>query len=162
MGIPFKERTEMKRLKRLRVEDLSQLQCEWHMSHDEESRTDVLVVSFSGVFGTGSAGNGDASYMQAMTLSALAGYSCEAIVVDLQQLDYRWGDALLSVFQDIYQFKNDPGEPSFPAVVVTSESCRLALLSLCGVSEVDAAWHFRDREQAIAAAHQKAKEWLDA
>jgi hypothetical protein len=59
----------------------------------------LLVVAFSGRYRPGSAGNPDARHMSAVVAAALVGWDFDGVVLDLRELDYVWGDALLGVFR---------------------------------------------------------------
>lgn len=149
-------------MRKVEVQSLSALKCTLHLHLDEEHNITVLVVSFDGEYGVGSQGNGDAAFMSAETLRALAAFDAEAIVLDFRRLAYSWGNALLGVFQSIDQYVNEPGEPQFPVFVVSSDLCRGALLGLMGTDESEANWHFSDMNAALDAAAEAGAAWLDA
>ena len=149
-------------MKKVDIGDLSALACTYHFHRDECSNADVLVAGFAGVYGTGSAGNGDAAFIRAETLRGLAAFDPCALILDFRRLTYRWGNAMLGVFQAIDEYKNATGEPPFPIFVVTSDLCRDALLSLMGTTQEDAHWQFSDLDAALDAATAAGVEWLDA
>src|SRR5262249_16298306 len=57
-----------------------------------------LVLKFSGAYRQGSAGNGDATLMRVITQAALSAWDPDAVVFDLRELDYKWGNGIWSVF----------------------------------------------------------------
>ncbi|GIE78648.1 hypothetical protein Aph02nite_45980 [Actinoplanes philippinensis] len=84
---------------------------------------DLLVVTFAGAYGVGSSGNGDALFMRAVIGLALRAFAPAGVVLDLRELDYRWGDMMASVL-------NDAIVGGVAPAVVVSDACRKALTSL--------------------------------
>ena len=86
------------------------------------------------------------------------------LILDFRDLNYSWGNTILEVFECVARFERpDPGEPDFPIVVVTSEKCRDAIVSLItptGRTTPD--WHFVTVEPAIQHVAKLATEWIDA
>ncbi|WP_137938964.1 hypothetical protein [Chitinivorax sp. B] len=125
----------------------------------------VLIVSFGGTYPDGSHGNAHAAYIARSTLLGLHAFDADCVILDFRGLVYRWGNSLLRVFDDIAQYKDaggEPGQPTFPVLVVTSELCSAAFLSLVTpVGQSTPAWHFEDMDAAIQYGMQKAHEWLD-
>lgn len=83
----------------------------------------ILIVKFSGVYGLGSAGNGDAQYMNACLNMAKSLYDYRALIIDLTQLDYQWGDMIDQIFPkttDDYDIE----------VMVIGKKCQKAIHSL--------------------------------
>src|SRR5262245_54238114 len=58
----------------------------------------AIVLKFSGVYGIGSAGNGDADFMRVITQAALSAWHSHAVVFDLRELTYEWGNGIWAVF----------------------------------------------------------------
>lgn len=80
------------------LEDLSAIRCriytcEFRTEHDQT----VLVLAFSGKYGIGSEGNGDAAYMIGVRRAAIAAWEGDALVYDLRELSYEWGNAILDL-----------------------------------------------------------------
>lgn len=102
--------------------------------------------------------------MARTTLFGIQSFDPHCLILDLRGLTYRWGNSLLGVFQDVAQLKDagiEPDEPPFPVMVVTSERCKHAFLSLvtpCGRPPPD--WHFDDIESAIDHVVVKVDEWF--
>jgi len=62
-------------------------------------KASVLVISFIGSYGYGSRGNKDAILMEAVIGASLETWpSIQAIILNLRQLSYRWGDAIDKAF----------------------------------------------------------------
>jgi hypothetical protein len=146
----------------IEVADLSDLRCGYHLHRGEPHNVTVLVAAFSGAYGVGSKGNGDGVFIAAETMRGLIAFDPVAVVLDLRQMSYSWGNTLLSVFQAIDQQMNEEDGPPFPVFVVTSDLCRDAVLSLMGAGEGAALWHFSDMDAALNAASKAALDWLDA
>jgi hypothetical protein len=81
----------------------------------------VLLLQFSGVYGVGSAGNGDADFMRVITRAALDAWHSNAVVFDLRELAYQWGNAIWAVFG---RGIRSPGAEALPCAVVVSDLCR--------------------------------------
>src|SRR5262249_18205496 len=81
----------------------------------------VLVLKFSGVYGIGSEGNGDADFMRVITRAATSAWHCDAVVFDLRELTYEWGDAIWRVFGRGVQ---PSGVDGLPCALVVSDLCR--------------------------------------
>jgi hypothetical protein len=93
----------------------------------QEGMEDALVVAFSGTYGYGSAGNGDAAFMCEAVEAAVAAWTPRAIILDFSELDYEWGDMLESVLPgDEGEF----GPPCVTAALVVGDGCREGLRTL--------------------------------
>jgi hypothetical protein len=104
-------------------------------------------------------GNGDGEFISAVTLAGVVAFGGGCLVLDFSAVDYSWGNTLLKVFGDVSQYMN---EPDFPVLVVTSERCRPAFLSLIGrTDETAPEWHFSNLEEALGAAWEAAQRWYD-
>lgn len=88
---------------------------------------EVLVLRVEGVYGHGSRGNPDARSLLAALGAARALEAPDAILVDLERVDYRWGDALLSLWSAVEQV-----EPPVPLHLVGGPRSEPALRSLLG------------------------------
>lgn len=87
----------------------------------------VLVLRVEGVYGHGSLGNPDARYLLAILGVVRALEAPDAILVDLGRVDYRWGDALLMLWNVVEQ-----AEPPVPLHLVGGPRSEAALRSLLG------------------------------
>jgi hypothetical protein len=81
----------------------------------------ALVLKFSGAYGVGSAGNGDAAFMRVITRAATSAWRCHAVVFDLRELAYEWGDAIWGVFGRGIE---PSGVEGLPCASVVSDLCR--------------------------------------
>jgi hypothetical protein len=88
---------------------------------------EALVMKFIGEYGYGSGGNGDALYMTAMTKAAIEYCDPDALIFDLSELGYEWGDMLEAVLSTGNQIW---GEEDVPHAVVVSDLCEPAIRSL--------------------------------
>lgn len=130
----------------------------------QTEKMDVLVVAFSGVCPDGSRGNPHGRYVSYVTMCALHAFGPECLVLDFRDLEYRWGNSMLGVFQDVSQFMDAglrEGEAPFPVLVVTSgrSSGFASLLRAPRPGERD--FRFDDLDRAIEAAIAAAQYWLD-
>lgn len=82
----------------------------------------ILIVHFSGKYGFGSQGNPDAEHMRSSAVAAIDLWEPDALVLDLTQLHYEWGDLI-----DIAIGGYAP-----PTAIVVGPNCREALASLFG------------------------------
>lgn len=60
---------------------------------------EAVVIKFNGSYGYGSAGNGDALYMIAIRDYLLNCVLAYAVVFDLRELNYEWGDGIWDMFR---------------------------------------------------------------
>lgn len=156
----------MYELKEQAYERPSGIDCKFYMPDQSRTdSTDILVVSFSGVYPDGSLGNKHGFYIALQTMFGVHAFDPDCIILDFRNLEYRWGNTLLKVFQDISDVKDsgkNEEEPFFPVLAVTSQKCEAAFLSLVtpsGHPKPD--WCFNNIDQAIEIGVRKAKEWLD-
>lgn len=138
-----------------RFDDLSRLQyriftCELGGKHNPTA----LVLKFSGVYGVGSAGNGDAAFMRVITRAATSGWRCHAAVFDLRELGYEWGDSIWGVFGRGIE---PSGVESLPCALVVSDLCRGGFSTCSGLVPP----MFDDLESAIAFVGEPARVELD-
>ncbi len=110
---------------------------------------DVLIMKFYGTYGVGSAGNGDARYMTAVTAGAISYTDPFGIIFDFTELSYQWGDRMAEVL--------GAGEDRFsdgemPFAVVVSDKCEEAIVSLFGAELMvsDLAMIFHSVDKALA------------
>lgn len=124
----------------------------------------ILIVSFSGSYPDGSHGNAHGHFIASSTMFGIAHFEPWCVVIDFRDMEYRWGNTLLTVFQQIDQYMpSDDDGPAFPVLVVTSAKSRDAFLTLvtpAGGSAPD--WHFDNINDALENAVIRANEWIDA
>ncbi len=88
---------------------------------------DILVVTFSGKYRYGSAGNADADYMRAMAEAGIYATSPTALILDFTELAYEWGDKIDWVLN---AGTDQHGDSFFPMAVVIDDGCSDGLQSL--------------------------------
>ena len=143
------------------------LTCKFHLKERSgEDKIDVLIVSFFGDYPKGSLGNEHGSFIARKAIEGLMSFSVEAIILDFSEMYYTYGNRLLKVFQDIYQYMdagNDDDDPIFPILVVMSQKNRAGILSLLTPvgSESMPDFCFDDMGEAIVIATEKGAYWLD-
>lgn len=127
------------------------------------SEASVLVVSFRGEYPDGSRGHQHGAYIAYTVMCGLHAFSPDALVLDFRELNYRWGNSLLRVFQDVSQFQ-DADLPAdgygFPIVVVASAKSS-GLQSLLRGPASGEQTLFDDIDDAIATAQTRGQHWLD-
>lgn len=91
---------------------------------------DVLIMKFSGVYGIGSKGNGDAQFMTAMTKAAISYTAPFGLIFDFTDLSYQWGDRMSDV---ILAGEHHWADAEMPFAIVVSDKCVEAMTSLLKV-----------------------------
>ncbi|MFT9820970.1 hypothetical protein [Lysinibacillus sp. NPDC056185] len=145
----------MKNLKKVELSQLSDIQVDYYFGVSEE--IEILVIKYSGKYGFGSAGNTDAIYMNVMGKAAMEAWDPDAIIIDLQDINYEWGDMLEYVFNisaDKY-----PNE-ALPLAVIVGTGCekavRTLLLGIDSKEPIDKiGWIFKDLETACKYINKK-------
>lgn len=129
------------RISEMVMSDLSKLQsrvycCEFGGKHNPKA----LILEFSGEYGWGSSGNTDALYMEAIKTAWLKICHVNAIVFDLRQMKYEWGNSVWNVLAcdgltDDEENNEDSEEPRmvFPKAIVISDLCRKGFESCKGM-----------------------------
>jgi hypothetical protein len=99
----------------------------WPSFADQGGSRDVLVVSFYGEYGDGCDGGEDATFMVAITAGAIAALPRFALILDLREMAYVWGDKLTEV---LYSGESRFEAAELPTAVVVSDRCRAGMTSL--------------------------------
>jgi len=112
-------------LQEVRLEDLSKIVCRFQIGkHDQQSYPkSILVVRYEGTYRYGCQGNGDATFMFAMGNAGVKAFDPDAIILDLSELSYQWGDMLDCVF-------GIGDEVPRPLAMVVGPGCHSALGTL--------------------------------
>ena len=113
-----------------------------------------LILRFSGVFGIGSAGNGNADFMRVITRAALEAWHSHAVVWDLSELAYEWGNGIWTVFG---RNAINTGAVPLPSALVVSDLCRGGFSTCRGMVPP----MFDDLESAVASVAGPAVAALD-
>ena len=90
---------------------------------DEGDELEAAVLQFSGAYGYGSLGNGDAIYMIAIRDFIVELVNPCALIFDLRELQYEWGNAIWAMFQCA----------ELPFATIVSDKC--SGFQTCGVAE---------------------------
>lgn len=139
----------MEKFERVELEGRSHLVHRYFLSDDLFGawRTHVLWVSFFGSYRDGSRGRGDAHYMAAMVEAGVEVFAPAAVVLDLSEFAYEWGD-------DIERLLGPADHTEMPFAVVVGPRCVEALSSLLAanapgkrVTELEG--FFEDFDQAM-------------
>jgi hypothetical protein len=108
-----------------RLQDMSKIEARYFTGPaSKKDYLDILVIRYTGSYGYGSDGNGDARYMRAMAMAGTETYRCWGVIHDLRELHYEWGDMLESVF--ISPHTDELG----PVAVVVGPMCEEAVRTL--------------------------------
>lgn len=138
-------------LKELNPEDLSEIKVQYLQGSSRiTDYHDILTIKYSGKYGIGSAGNGDAQYMYAKGEYGLNCYEPMAAILDLSEIEYEWGDMMDLVFNI---GSNQYIDTEFPIALVIGEKCSEAIGTLIhGIDSKKSAtteeWIFDDFELA--------------
>ena len=108
-------------------EDVSVDHAYFQTSLPSTPHMDVLVVRFSGVSGFGCANNDDATYMDAMIRAGIVSWDPSAVLLDLREMAYEWGDMMVNPLCAGHGYFVDG---SLPIAVVVSGLNRDGLTSL--------------------------------
>lgn len=112
-----------------RFDELSNLQYRVFLGvlEGEHNRT-VLVLNFTGTYGIGSKGRRDADFMQAITEAALTAWNCDAVIFDLREFAYEWGNNIWGLFGRGVRYS---AIRDLPQALIVSDLCRGGFLT-CG------------------------------
>lgn len=143
------------------------INCKYFVPKEElMDKIKVLIVSFFGEYPDGSLGKKHGTYISKKAISGIIDFNPEAIILDFRELAYNWGNSLLTVFQDIEQFKNagnEESEPNFPILIVVSNKSKKGVVSLLTPATSNSIhdFIFEDINLAIKQAEKRGKYWLD-
>ncbi len=150
----------MTEVRQVRFSDLSDIKYDMYLAGKQrETDAPVLILQFSGEYRFGSAGNPDAYFMHAICSVAVIAWEPKAVILDLSELKYEWGDMLELAF-------NVPSRQPFLdpplRVVVAGPQCREAIRTLVfGIGSTntfaDADWLYEDFDTAWNYVEQKIK-----
>lgn len=112
-------------LEKVDPEKVSDVRVEYFLGNCSVKSSSILVVKFAGVYGIGSEGNGDAAYMYMKGLAGITIYEPYGIILDLRDLDYKWGDMMDYVFNLMSKGIVENG-----GAVIVGEMCREAIGTL--------------------------------
>jgi hypothetical protein len=138
-----------------RFDELSRLQYRiFSCSLGGKHHAKALVLKFSGVFGDGSEGNGDGDFMLAITRAATLVWHSNAVVFDLRELTYEWGDSIWRIFGRGIE---PSGTEGLPCALVISDLCRGGFSTCQSIVPR----MFDDLESAIGFVGEQARAKLD-
>ncbi len=121
---------------------------------------EVLMIKYSGKYEFGSTGNSDATYMSAMGKAAIEAWEPSAVIIELQELEYEWGDRLDIIFNiGSDKYADEP----FPVAVIVGSGCEEALRTLLlgthSKEPIDSIeWVFKDFDTAWKYINKQLKE----
>lgn len=116
------------KLKVVEPENLSDIKVTYQMGNSRITNyLDVLIIRFSGKYGVGSLGNEDAQYMYAKGEFGINSYEPSGIIIDLQKIEYEWGNTMDLVLTIGLKQNEDS---SSPIAFVIGDKCKEALGTL--------------------------------
>ena len=138
-----------------KLEELSGIRCEYFTCEFPEGLFGkLLVVVLKGECGLGCGCYKDCMFMTAMVRAGYEGFQPDAVIMDLSELKYEWGDEMTGVLMAAQGYYV---EAEFPTTVVVSDKCREGLTSLVRdeMSKDPKQWLFESLPDAIEAAIAK-------
>lgn len=109
-------------LRLVRLDDATAVRCEFQLETTGKNRfCYTLIARFVGEYRSGCAGRPDAAFIVGMATTAVELWHPAALVLDLSQLRYEWGDEMASVLT--------PDVPCKVAIVV-GPGCGPAIATL--------------------------------
>jgi hypothetical protein len=110
-------------LRPVRIEEETRLRCEFQLeTTGRNSFQYTLIARFSGDYRDGSAGKPDARFIAGMTRMGVAIWHPAALILDLSELRYEWGDDLGEILP--------PGGKHLRSAVVIGPGCARAIATL--------------------------------
>jgi hypothetical protein len=97
---------------------------------DSTENGPIVLVSFSGDYPHGSAGDKIALKMKAVVRAAVKKFHPSAVVFDLSELNYRWGDAISGIFWALLRDERE----LLPSCIVAADPTRRGLMRLLTAS----------------------------
>jgi len=89
-----------------------------------------IVISFSGIYPPGSSGNEFAKAMREAVAKALDTFVPDAIILDFLDLEYSWGDGIVSqVLMPLYRLYSKEGK-HVACCIIARDGTRMALEGL--------------------------------
>lgn len=89
--------------------ELSQIKFELFSGSSRSSEgQEIGIVKFYGTYRIGSQGNPDAVFMRAVIHMFAEVCEPEAIILDLSELDYQWGDKMILILGHLIEFQDRP------------------------------------------------------
>jgi hypothetical protein len=138
------------------LSDLSTLRCRMYACSliEGQDHPEAIIIAFEGEYGYASAGNGDADFMAAMTHAALAAWSPSALIFDLREMTYEWGDAIVRA---LAAGEGRYIDAQFPTAIIVSPRNRDGLTTLIRdeIWQDPADWLFDTMEDAILTVRRK-------
>lgn len=111
------------KLQPVRIDEATKLRCEFQLeTMGRNSFLYTLIAKFIGEYRDGSGGKPDARFIAGMTEMAVAIWRPAAVVLDLSELRYDWGDDMVNLLP--------PSVGGKKAAVVVGPKCARAIATL--------------------------------
>lgn len=108
------------------LESLSELKCTFSVTEN----FGILYLKVVGKYGYGSRGNGDGDYLFTQLAAHFYAYDPITIIVDLQEMEYEWGDLLSKTLRFFKYIGRDEHELEQVVNIVVSEQNENAIKGL--------------------------------
>jgi len=99
--------------------DLNKYSSIKHTFSVNEDNT-VMVVKFSGLYRKGSLGNGDGIFMFSLLATHYYIFESITIILDLQDLDYEWGNTIFKSLNFFDEIGRDNDEKDKTVIIIPS------------------------------------------
>ena len=129
----------------------------------KENYCSILIADFDGKVGFGSSGKNDADYMYHRLGEHILYIFPFAILFDLRDLEYEYGNSILKIFDAVTDINFSDVENLIPRVLLLSDKCIYGLSTLIGFDVNNLPeWIFTDYDKALNYSVKKAIDYSDA
>jgi hypothetical protein len=141
----------------LDISKLSTIISTFASAEDEVTHSTILLATFQGD-ADDSEGQDSFCHIRALLAANMVAVEPYAVILDLKDLKYEWGDGMARVLNDASRHPDEPTE-TIPVAVVTSPLNREGLMSLLvdEMSERPEDWLFNSLEVAFVSIQYRLK-----
>ena len=115
----------------------------------------ALILEFTGRYGIGSEGNGDADFIAVIRNACLAVINSKAVVFDFRNMEYEWGNRLFDILR--CPRPNSEADDFLPTAMVISDKCRQGFATCVPLVPP----MFETLEEALAFVERPARKYVD-
>ncbi len=139
------------------ISKLSAIKSRFASAKDDVTDSMILLATFQGD-ADDSVGQNSLCHIRALLAANRIVVEPYAVILDLKDLKYEWGDEMADVLNDAGSDPYEPGE-TIPVAIVTSSLNRKGLTSLLvdEMSEPPEDWLFNSFEKAVASIQHRLK-----
>ncbi len=141
------------------LQDISKLECSFSFNTEGS----ILIAKFSGVYGYGSNGNNDGSFMRSMLASYYFAFQPEpiTIILDLTRLNYQWGNTIFDSLNFFDLIGRNIEEKQKIMVILCLKEDVESFQSILTTFNIGNVIITTTLDDAIAKAEQNVKDYLD-